>query len=309
MRTVYPAPHPAPHPALPPPSERAGHSWAPLSPCTEGCLPAPDSLPRVSDVRVAARLAGLVAVLAGAGLVTLVLPLFGRQRIPVLRALFRSLLFTVGVRVVVRGPKRLRAGDAGGVLVVSNHLSWLDVLALGAVHPMRMVAKCEIRDYPVLGAFAKRIGTLFIDRSELRPLPGVVAKATEVLRAGGMVGLFPEGTTWCGAASGVFRPAGFQAALDAGVPIRPVAQRLWLPDGSPTSVGAFVGDDTVLDSLLRVARLPGLVVEAQVLPVLEAGPGSDRRALARDAELAIAAATGVPAPADRRPARAVPLAA
>jgi hypothetical protein len=75
-----------------------------------------------------------------------------------------------------------------------------------------------------------------------------------------------------------------------------VSQRFRLPDGTPTTVGAFIGEDTLLDSMLRVLRLPGLVVEVRVLPLLEAGPGTDRRELARRAELAIAEATGVPAP-------------
>src|SRR5205085_2040328 len=119
---------------------------------------------------------------------------------------------------------------------------------------------------------------------------------------GAVVGLFPEGTTWCGAESGELRRAGFQAALDAGVPVRPVSQRFRLPDGTPTTVGAFIGEDTLLDSMLRVLRLPRLVVEVRVLPLLEARPGTDRRELARRAELAIAEATGVPA----RAATAVP---
>jgi 1-acyl-sn-glycerol-3-phosphate acyltransferase len=186
------------------------------------------------------------------------------------------------------------------VLVVANHLSWLDILVLGGVQPMRMVAKREVREWPVIGALAERAGTLFVDRAGLRALPTVVAQAAVALREGGVVGLFPEGTTWCGAARGEFRRAGFQAALDAGVPVRPVAQRMRLPDGTSTAVGAFIGEDTLLDSLLRVARLPELVIEVEVLPLLLPEPGLDRRELARRAELAIAAATGVPAPTPAR---------
>jgi 1-acyl-sn-glycerol-3-phosphate acyltransferase len=142
----------------------------------------------------------------------------------------------------------------------------------------------------------------------LRSLPTVVARTAEALRSGAVVGLFPEGTTWCGAALGPFRRAGFQAALDAGVAVRPVAQRMWLPDGTPTTVGAFIGEDTLLDSLLRVVRLPGLVVEVDVLPPLLPEPGLDRRELARRAELVIAAATGlaVPAASGRAPLRRSP---
>lgn len=288
----------APHPELLPATRRAGHSWAPASPCGPHCLPPAVTLPRLGPVRVALRLAGVAALVLGTGLAAVLLPLFGvRRRARVLRLMFRAVLRMAGVRLVLSGDGRLDpGGGAGGALVVANHLSWLDVLALGAVQPMRMVAKREIRDWPVIGALAARVGTLFVDRAGLRELPSVVAQTAEALREGSLVGLFPEGTTWCGAASGVFHRAGFQAAIDGGVPVRPVAQRMRLPGGGPTTVGAFIGDDTLLDSLLRVVRLPELVLEVEVLPPLVADAGTDRRELARRAELAIAAATGVPAP-------------
>jgi 1-acyl-sn-glycerol-3-phosphate acyltransferase len=303
--------HPAPR--------RSGHPWAPASACGPACLPAPDMLPRVGHLRVAARLTGLVSLLLATALAAGVLPLLAaRWRARLLRRLFRGVLRVVGVRLVHRGADRFDLGgeaDGGatsGVLVVANHLSWLDILVLGAVQPLRMVAKREIRDWPVIGALAARVGTLFVDRAGLRELPTVVAQAADALRAGAVVGLFPEGTTWCGAAGGPFRRAGFQAALDAGVPVRPVAQRMRLPDGAPTCVGAFLGEDTLLDSLLRVVRLPELVLEVEVLPALPPEPGLDRRELARRAELAIASATGVPAASavtEVRAAEAVPAAA
>ncbi|HEX4249137.1 MAG TPA: lysophospholipid acyltransferase family protein [Pseudonocardia sp.] len=330
------APEAPEHPVLPPVTERAGHSWAPASPCNPDCLPTPGTLPELGRVRVALRLTGLLVLVLATALLAAVLPLLGTvvpafnawRRVGVLRVMFRALLYVIGVRLVHNGADRFdvtaeerAAGTSGvsgasvsgagvpdyggGVLVVANHLSWLDILVLGSVQPMRMVAKREVRDWPLVGAVATRAGTLFVDRAGLRALPGVVAEVTTALRAGAAVGLFPEGTTWCGAATGVFRRAGFQAALDAGVPVRPVAQRMRLADGTATGVGAFIGDDTLVDSLLRVARLPELVMEVDVLPPLLPTPGLDRRELARRAELAIAAASGVPAPAAvRRPTSA-----
>lgn len=294
------------HPVLPPVTLRAGHSWAPASPCGPRCLPADGELPRVGRIRVAVRLVAVATLVLGTGLAAVVLPFLGvRRRANVLRVMFRAALRAAGVRLVLSGSDRFSDGS-GGALVVANHLSWLDVLALGAVQPMRMVAKREIKDWPAIGALAARVGTLFVDRAGLRELPSVVAQTAAALREGSLVGLFPEGTTWCGAASGVFRRAGFQAALDAGVPVRPVAQRMRLPGGEPTTAGAFIGDDTLLDSMLRVMRLPGLVLEVEVLPPLAADGGVDRRELARRAELAIAAATGVPAPAAKTPATKTP---
>ncbi|WP_051341339.1 lysophospholipid acyltransferase family protein [Pseudonocardia spinosispora] len=290
------------HPVLPPAVQRPGHSWEPVAPCTDGCLPRPDELPRVPAALVVSRLVGLVSLILLATLVATVLPLLGaRRRARVLRAIFRTVLRVIGVRLSLRGDDRFDAGPgSGGVLMVGNHLSWLDIMALGAIQPMRMVARHDTRDWPVLGLLAVRIGTLFVNRSELRTLPTLVGNVAEALRGGSVVGLFPEGTTWCGAAVGEFHRAGFQAALDAGVPVRPVAQRMCLPDGTVTTAGCFVGDETLLDSLLRVVRLPGLTIEIDVLPLLVPADGVDRRELARRAQLVIAEATGVAAPEARR---------
>ncbi|GAA5159141.1 lysophospholipid acyltransferase family protein [Pseudonocardia eucalypti] len=291
------------HPRPPSALRREGHSWAPFSPCTPDCLPAEGSLPRVSRARVAARVTGTVFwFVCSAGLALLLPVLSTGQRAWAQRRVFTAMTGAMGVRLVHSGAARFDAGLDGGVLVVANHLSWIDVLGLSTVQPLRIIAKTEIREWPVIGGLIARFGTLFVDRSELRSLPTVVAGASAALADGGVVGLFPEGTTWCGAAFGVFRRAGFQAALDAGVPVRPVALRMRLPDGTPTSVGSFIGDDTLCASLVRVARLPELVLEVEVLPVLETGPETDRRELARRAELVLAEATGAPAP----PAPVVP---
>jgi 1-acyl-sn-glycerol-3-phosphate acyltransferase len=288
----------AAHPVLPPATLQVGHSWEPVSPCTPDCLPEAGALPRVGATKVAARLAGMITLIVTTMVLAPVLPLLGAaRRARVLRGLFRGVLRVIGVRLVHRGTDRFDAGPgSGGVLMVANHLSWLDIMVLSAVQPMRIVAKREVREWPLLGGLAVRLGTLFIDRAGLRSLPDVVAGVAAALRGGAVVGLFPEGTTWCGAATGEFRRAGFQAALDAGVPVRPVAQVMRLLDGTPTSVAAFVGDDTLCDSLLRVLRLPGMVIEVEVLPLLVPAAGTDRRELARRAQLAVAAATGVPAP-------------
>ncbi|MBW0117510.1 lysophospholipid acyltransferase family protein [Pseudonocardia abyssalis] len=149
---------------------------------------------------------------------------------------------------------------------------------------------------------AARTGALFVDRAGLRDLPRTVSGTADALRDGAVVGVFPEGTTWCGAAGGTFRRAAFQAAIDARVPVRPVAFVVRRPDGVPTSVGAFVGDQTLWDSLCRVLRTPVLTCEMTVLPDLDP-TGADRRTLAASAAAAVGSVTGVahhPAPAGRR---------
>jgi 1-acyl-sn-glycerol-3-phosphate acyltransferase len=177
------------------------------------------------------------------------------------------------------------------VLVVANHTSWVEVLVLWAVRPLRLVAKSEVRRWPLVGSAAVCAGALFVDRLRLSALPTAVADIAAALAAGHAVGVFPEGTTWCGSAAGPFRRAPFQAALDAGVPVRPVAVTLATPDGRPTRVASFVGDEDLLTCLVRVLRLPGLVCTVTVLPTIP--PAGDRAALAHRAGAAIGAVTGV----------------
>jgi 1-acyl-sn-glycerol-3-phosphate acyltransferase len=86
-----------------------------------------------------------------------------------------------------------------------------------------MLAKSEIRRWPVLGPLAALGGTLFVERDRLRALPTTVRSIAGALRGGSGVVVFPEGSTWCGRGSGGrFRPAVFQAAIDAGAEVRPV---------------------------------------------------------------------------------------
>ncbi|QYN34570.1 1-acyl-sn-glycerol-3-phosphate acyltransferase [Pseudonocardia sp. DSM 110487] len=245
------------------------------------------------------RLCGLAVVLVASLVGVALLPADARAHW--LRACYRVVLRCSGVRLRVAG----ELGDGGELLAV-NHLSWVEVLAVGTLRPVRMVAKREMGDWPVIGGVARRSGALFVDRAGLRGLRATVADTADALRDGADVAVFPEGTTWCGAAAGPFRRAVFQAAIDAGAPVRPVAVVLRLPGGERATAAAFIGEQTLWDSLMRVLALPGIDCELTILPALP--PSADRRELARSAGDAVAAVTGVPHPAIRR-RHSAPLAA
>ncbi|MEU3027814.1 lysophospholipid acyltransferase family protein [Streptomyces incarnatus] len=250
--------------------------WLPTAPCTpDACVePAPAA---VAVPRAVLRLTAVaVLVLAGIALSPL-----GR-RIPAewIGRWSRAVVRAIGVRARVTGA----VAPGGGLLLVANHVSWLDIPLLTAVRPARMLGKTEIRRWPVAGALAARGGTLFIERDRLRALPGTVAVIADALRTGSAVAAFPEGSTWCGRAHGRFHRAVFQAALDAGVPVQPVRLRYWLRDGGTGTAAAFVGEDTLLASLWRVARTRGLVAEVEVRPLIPPGAHPDRRALATAAQ-------------------------
>lgn len=285
------------------------HPWMPSSPCDDSCLPAAGTTPAVGRMHQLLRIVtAAVIVLAGVGLAAS-LPLLGPAgRAWALRAWFRALLGALQIRLQVIGGDRFGSHGAG-VLVVSNHMSWLDLVALGAVEPLRMVAKKEVRDWPVVGLLSRRAGTIFIDRERLSTLPSTVAAVSGVLAGGAAVGAFPEGTTWCGMAGGRFRPALFQAAADAAAPVRPVALRYRLAGaGTPgvittlgprtTTVAAFVGSATLWQALVLVAGVRNLLIQVQLLPLLAAD--TDRHALAARAGAAVARALSPPScPVDR----------
>jgi 1-acyl-sn-glycerol-3-phosphate acyltransferase len=187
--------------------------------------------------------------------------------------------------------------------VVQNHVSWLDIVVANAVRPMRSVAKREIGEWPLVGALATKAGTVYLDRESLRALPGTVVELSDALRGGTQVNVCPEGTTWCGLASGHFRPALFQAAIDGGVPVRPLAVRYRLSNGQTTTWPSFVGTETLIDSVRRTAKLRGLVIEVHVLDEIAPGRADTRAELAALAEAQIAAVLSGPyIPAQRRAA-------
>jgi len=274
------------------------NAWSPTSPCDPGCLPAPEAVHGAARARRVARVSGRVVALV----VVLVAGLVAAVVVPLLRpgAVGRVQQGWAAAVLVACGVRVRRAGPAApvGALVVANHVSWLDVLALNAVAPVRMLAKREVRQWPFLGVMAACAGTVFLDRDRLRALPDAVAGLADALRAGTTIGVFAEGTTRCGRDLGPFRPAAFQAAHDAGAPVVPVAVRYRRADEGPVdATAAFVGDDTLADSLRRVLAVRGLVVDVVVCPILDpravpTGPARAhaRRTLARASSAAIAAA-------------------
>ncbi|SCG36709.1 1-acyl-sn-glycerol-3-phosphate acyltransferases [Micromonospora echinaurantiaca] len=276
--------------------------WRPASGCGPHCLPPPGGTPGVPAARRAARLVALLGMLVlGAGL-AVVLPLLpAAERRAALGGWARVTARALGVRLVVRGrlPRR-RA------LLVANHVSWLDVLAVLAVAPARLVAKREVRGWPLLGWLARAAGTLFVDRARPRDLPTTVGRVADALRAGRAVAVFPEGTTWCGAATGCrpaggFRPAVFQAAVDAGAPVVPL--RIGYRDaltGDATTAPAFLGAENLWRSLRRVLASRDLVLTVAVTTALHPAPGADRRMLARAAESAVHLCSAAAQPAARR---------
>jgi 1-acyl-sn-glycerol-3-phosphate acyltransferase len=204
----------------------------------------------------------------------------------------RAMLAAVAVDVEVRGARPLLAGP---VLLVANHVSWLDVQALGAVLGTRFVAKTEVRAWPIVGTLAARFGTLFIRRGHRRDAHRTKNAIAKLLVTGERVVVFPEGTTTDGTRIAPFHAALLQAAVDAAIPVQPVAIRYRDADGGPTDAAAFIDDMTFADSLARVLARPRLVAELTFGAPIWAADKSRREIAARCCEI-IAATLGLAAP-------------
>ena len=265
--------------------------------CGPDCIETPTS--RVSRSLILLRWVRLgLAVAAGVMVIAVcsMWPARGRARGGswALHRVSRWVLRAVGVRVSVHGAPR-----SGPSLVVGNHVSWLDILALSASAPMRMVAKSEVGRWPLIGRSAARAGTLFLDRDRLRELPDAVVEMTMALRAGSRVQVFPEATTRCGGALNPFHRAAFQAAINAAVVISPVTVQYLDPDGGSTTAVAFVGEESLAASVRRLLRTSGVTVQVHWLRPIPAIAGTgratvDRATVARLAENAVALNLGVP---------------
>jgi 1-acyl-sn-glycerol-3-phosphate acyltransferase len=192
-------------------------------------------------------------------------------------------LALLGIRVTITGPGE--SEHAGGELLVANHISWLDGVIIPLARHGRLVIKDEDTDWPsILRRPMQRTGVIFLDRARPMRLPGTIAELTRLLGAGHRVIAFPEATSYCGRHQGVFHPALFQCAVNAGAAVQPVRIRYRRPHGALAAEAAFIGDDGFIASLARIAGLRGLTAEVLILPRIPFAAANTRTALARQAE-------------------------
>lgn len=188
-----------------------------------------------------------------------------KSRVWLNRAWSRCLMAACGLQVVFKGAPRM----TGPVLLVANHVSWIDIFVLNSARATSFVAKREIRSWPVIGWLAAGAGTLFIERGQRHAVHAMGESMQARFRLGDAVGLFPEGTTSEGFALCPFHASLFEPARLAAVDIQPVALR-FLQHGERSGFAAFVGEETLVANLWRVLGATGLSVEAVFLPVLAA---------------------------------------
>ncbi len=181
----------------------------------------------------------------------------------------RGLLDILAVRLRVTGVRPETHGAP--LMLVANHVSWLDIYVINAVQPACFVAKSEIRAWPVIGWLSEKTGTLFIQRARRRDIVRVNERLTQVMRDGDPVVVFPEATTTDGATVIKFHSSLLQPAVLAGAVLQPVAIRYVRGDGTRCEEAAYYGGNTLWGSLKIVAAQPEICAEMAFLPALESG--------------------------------------
>ena len=238
----------------------------------------PNSLP----MRVARSARLSVHVVEGVATTLVVFPWIGMPR---RRELIRR--WSVRMLRMLRVETRIygvpEGGLPGNLLIVANHISWLDIFVLNTLQPARFIAKAELRRWPVVGWLSHSVGTLFVERARRRHARSINLQAAEALSRGDVIAIFPEGTTTDGTTMLPFKGSLLQPIVDAEGHVQPIAIRYRDSTGAQSVAPAYVGDMSFMASFWRYTTEPSIVAELHLAAVLPAR-ARHRRELARAAE-------------------------
>lgn len=205
----------------------------------------------------------------------------------------RLVLRLLGIRVRVEGAR----AKERPLLIVSNHVSWTDIMVLGSLGDVTFVAKADMARWPVFGTLARLQRTLFVDRDRTRTSRRQASELGERLADGEAVILFAEGTTCDGNVVGPFKTTLFgaaQAALASRadvdvVHVQPVAIAYTRLHGMPMgrlhrTHAAWIGDSDLVPHIGALLREGGMDVEVHFGEPVPFSRGSDRKKVAREME-------------------------
>ena len=223
------------------------------------------------------RLAGIAATITAGAMISLfaaVIPASIFQKIA--QCWYRMMAFFLGLRCSYQSENVNQV-----VLLVSNHVSWADIIVLGCRWPFVFLSMKAVESWPLIGWLAKQAGTLFIERG--KGGQQAVEQIKGELSAGRSVVLFPEGRTTEGVSVKKFHPRIFQAAVDADVSVMPVGIAYYDHEdqkGSPSRIGFSEGG--LVGGVLRT--ISGPPIRATVKGFLPLSPDTGRQALAESSQ-------------------------
>ena len=195
----------------------------------------------------------------------------------------RRMLQVLAIGLRVRGSPPVH----GPLMLVANHISWLDILVMHAARHCRFVAKADVQRWPLVGRLATGGGTLYIARESSRDAMRVVHHMAASLKDGDILAVFPEGTTSDGVSLLPFHANLLQAAISADAPLQPVGLNFIDAATGRTSLSpCYIDDDTLVGSLWRTLTGPP-VIAVVTYGQPQAVQGRSRRSLARELQAAV----------------------
>ncbi|MEP6571332.1 MAG: lysophospholipid acyltransferase family protein [Gemmatimonadota bacterium] len=172
----------------------------------------------------------------------------------VFRRWARGVVRILGARITIRGNP-----PEGSAFLVSNHLSYFDIVVFASCMDTTFVAKREVASWPVLGPLARAMRTILVDRRDRMALPHVNAEIEQVILEGRSVILFPEGTSTPGHGILPLKPALLDWAARRVHPVHfaTVSYRTAAGSGHASELVCWWGEMTLLSHLIDLAALPG----------------------------------------------------
>lgn len=236
-------------------------------------------------LRATARGVGLLSVFAAAAIhFGLTVPFLRKQDRWRTRALWLQRLSRLCARVIGLRIEQHGQAPASG-MIVSNHLSYLDVLTFSATTPCVFVAKQEVGGWPLIGFFARIGGTIFVNRARRMQVAETSACIENALHAGVAVLLFAEGTSSDGRTVLPFRPALLEPMIKTRSPATPAAVAYSITAGSVAEEVCYWRDMTLLPHLLNLLTKPSVHARVGFAPKFEGFSSRKSSAAALRAEV------------------------
>jgi len=172
-------------------------------------------------------------------------------------------------------------------LIVSNHVSWLDIFVMNAQQPCYFVAKSDIRSWPIIGWLSQKAGTIFLERGKQREVRRIYEGLVHQIHAGKRIAFFPEGTTAAQGSVLPFHANLFEAAIEAQVPVEPFSIRYLDASGKLHSAVDFIGEMTIVESMQAIFAGGKITAELRQLRSIST-VDAHRRDIAQAARVAVA---------------------
>ena len=163
-------------------------------------------------------------------------------------------------------------------LIVSNHISWLDIFAINSICPVIFVSKYSVSKWPFIGWLAKATDTIFIDRNKISKIKETTIKIENYLETKGSIFMFPEGTSTDGQSLLPFKSNLFQSAINTNSDILPIGIQ-YQNKKKFTSAPSYIGDMSLIDSVLNLIKLDS--IDAKITILSPISKSDSRKSLAK----------------------------